>query len=388
MKFNYKSLFFNLILTVFICGSVYSQSNQKFTVILDAGHGDHDYGAVYHGHIEKNITLAITLKVGKILEKNPSINVIYSRKTDVFVPLTERASTANKANADLFVSIHCNANKNTAAYGTETYVMGMTRSGMNLEVSKAENSVIFLEDNYKQTYKGFDPKNPETLMGLKMMQENNLINSINLASKVQDNFESYDLKSRGVKQEPLWVLDASVMPGVLIETGFISNKEEGARLDSEAGQMESATAIAQAIIDYKKEYFGEGSNETKIERPTKYVPKEEPKVTEPVKEVIKTVDQPIKEETKPLEVVNGIVFKVQLAASSKKLSLTPNNFKGLNKISSNFEKNIYKYMYGETSSFDEVKKLQQEAKSKGYTNAFIVAFKDGKSISINDAVKQ
>ncbi len=391
MKFNNIKSILTVFLITFICVSATSQNNQKFKVVLDAGHGDHDFGACYHGHVEKKINLEVTLKVGKILEKNPSIQVIYTRKTDVFVTLKDRANLANKEAADLFVSIHCNANKNTAAYGTETYVMGMSRAGMNLEVSKTENSVIFLEKDYKQTYKGFDPNNPETLIGLKMVQENNLINSINLASKVQDNFLSYDLKSRGVKQEPLWVLDASVMPGVLIETGFISNKEEGARLDSEEGQMETAAAIAQAIVDYKNEYYGTGGNDPIIEKPKKYIPKviEQPKetVVEPIKEEIKK-DEVKVVENKPEASKNGIIFKVQLSASSKKMSLTPNNFKGLRNITSTFEKNLYKYMYGATSSFDEVKKMQLEAKSKGYSSAFIVAFKDGNSIDVNEAVKQ
>ncbi len=252
MVFNYKSFFYNILFFTLICNCSFSQNNQKFTVILDAGHGGKDFGAVYHGYVEKKVTLAIILKVGKILEKYQDIKIIYTRNTDEFIELTERAGIANRNNANLFISVHCNANRNIKAYGSETYVIGMSRSNMNFEVAKSENSVIFLEDNYKQTYKGFDPKNPETLIGLKLIQENNLTNSISLATKIQDNFVNYDIKSRGVKQEPLWVLDASVMPGVLIETGFISNIEEGARLDSEVGQQESATAIAQAILEYKK----------------------------------------------------------------------------------------------------------------------------------------
>lgn len=235
--------------------NTYGQS-ENFKVTLDAGHGGKDDGAKYFGNKEKDLTLAVTLKVGKILEQNPSVTLIYTRKTDEFIELRERAKIANRANANLFVSIHCNANKNPAGNGSETYVMGMSRANMNLEVSKTENSVIFLEDNYQKTYKGFDPNKPETLIGLQIVQESNLTSSIDLANKIQNNFSnSVDIKSRGIKQEPLWVLDATTMPGVLIEIGFISNKIDVSILESEDGQDNIAKVIANAIISYKNENF-------------------------------------------------------------------------------------------------------------------------------------
>ena len=355
----------------------FSQSS-AFKVILDAGHGGHDPGARYNGHIEKNIALAITLKVGKILEKYPSIDVIYTRKTDVFVTLRERANIANKAKANLFICIHCNANKNPAGSGTETYVMGMSRTNMNFEVSKTENSVIFLEDNYKQTYKGFDPNNVETLIGLKLMQENNLGNSISLASNIQDNFINEKLNSRGVKQEPLWVLDASVMPGVLIETGFVSNPAEGNDLDSEEGQNARARAIAAAIVSYKNEYFGTGyiENNIKLQKDTASQTKS--------KLVLENSVPKIKEETKFPEAVH---YKVQLSASTKKVQLSPENFKGLKNISIESGSKVHKYMYGGTSSYVEAKKQLEEAKSKGYNSAYLIAFKNGEKISVQDALK-
>jgi N-acetylmuramoyl-L-alanine amidase len=364
----------------------FGQSN-LFKVTLDAGHGDHDFGAVYSGHIEKNIALAITLKVGKILEDDSSIKVIYTRKTDVFVTLKDRANIANKANADLFVSIHCNANRKTAASGTETYVMGMTRANMNFEVSKTENSVIFLEDNYKQSYKGFDPNSPETLIGLKIIQENNLTNSISLASKIQDNFINHNAESRGVKQEPLWVLDASVMPGVLVETGFVSNPDEGNVLDSEEGQNDRAKAIANAIISYKNEYFGYENTDSNNEKPSKKI------IETPTKDTTTKIKPKVVVDTPEIKMpiakqnLSGILFKVQLSASTKKLELTPKNFKGLNNISSINTGNLYKYMYGETSNYDEAKKLLQEAKSKGYATAYLIASKEGKNITIQEALK-
>lgn len=387
MVFNYKSFFYNILFFTLICNFSFSQNNQKFTVILDAGHGGKDFGAVYHGYVEKKVTLAIILKVGKILEKYQDIKIIYTRNTDEFIELTERAGIANRNNANLFISVHCNANRNIKAYGSETYVIGMSRSNMNFEVAKSENSVIFLEDNYKQTYKGFDPKNPETLIGLKLIQENNLTNSISLATKIQDNFVNYDIKSRGVKQEPLWVLDASVMPGVLIETGFISNIEEGARLDSEVGQQESATAIAQAILEYKKEYFGDSADAVKLDRPKKYVPNEPSKQMDTIDQKTKVEETTIKEKSKPVASSKGIVFKVQIAASSRKLELHPRNFKGLSTISYEYDNRVYKYMYGETADYNESKNLLEEAKAKGYGSAFLIAFKNGEKISIQEAVK-
>lgn len=235
--------------------NIYGQSN-NFIVALDAGHGGKDEGAKYFGNKEKNLTLAVTLKVGKILEKNSHITLVYTRKTDEFIELRKRAKIANRANANLFVSIHCNANKKPTGNGSETFVMGLSRANMNLEVSKTENSVIFLEDNYKKTYKGFDPNKPETLIGLQIVQESNLTSSIDLANKIQNNFsKSKAIKSRGIKQEPLWVLDATTMPGVLIEIGFISNQNDMSVLKSEKGQNDIAKAIANAIISYKNENF-------------------------------------------------------------------------------------------------------------------------------------
>jgi N-acetylmuramoyl-L-alanine amidase len=358
--------------------------SQKFKVTLDAGHGDHDFGAVYHGHIEKNIALAVVLKVGKILEKNPNIEVIYTRKTDVFIDLIERANIANRADANIFVSIHCNANKNIAADGSETYVMGMTKNASNLEAAKKENSVITLEKDYKQKYEGYDPNAPESVIGMTLMQEEYIENSISLAGKVQDNFmNNLGQKNRGVKQAPFMVLHKAYMPRVLIEMGFISNKEEGARLDSEDGQLETAQSIAEAILSYKKEFFGTGNNEPEIEKPSKRV------IKEPVQEVKKpdTVKKTptIKSEEKPNPI--GTIFKVQLSASAKKIDLKPSNFKGLKNISCTNSNNLYKYMYGETSDYNDAKKLLQEAKSKGYDSAYLIAFKDGKSISIQDAIK-
>lgn len=381
-------LIFSFFLLMFSLVS-YGQSN-IFKVTLDAGHGAHDFGAVYNGHVEKNIALAIVLKVGKILEDNPKIDVIYTRKTDVFIDLIERANIANRADANIFVSIHCNANKNTVADGTESYVMGMTKVASNLEAAKKENSVITLEKDYKQKYEGFDPNSPETMIGMTLMQEEYLDNSISLASKVEEAFARLGKKIRqgGVKQAPYMVLHKAYMPRILIETGFISNPIEGNILDSEEGQNEIAKAIAEAIISYKKEYFENGNSENDDNKPSQKIIEKAIKDTSSEKQkkvdliVIKkkTIEQ---EETKTV----GIIFKVQLSASLKKVELIPKNFKGLKNITSSQTNELYKYMYGETSNYEEAKKLLQEAKSKGYKTAYLIAFKDGKSISIQEATK-
>ena len=369
--------------------------SKKFRVTLDAGHGDHDFGAVYNGHIEKNIALAIVLKVGKILEEQPNFEVNYTRQTDVFIGLVERANIANRVDANIFVSIHCNANKNTAADGTETYVMGMTKNASSLAVAKNENEVVTLEKDYKQKYNGYDPSSPETLIGLTLMQEDFLNNSISLAAKVEDEFSRIGKKIRGggVKQAPYMVLHKAYMPRVLIETGFVSNPVEGAILDSEEGQNKIADAIAQAIISYKKEYFGNGEGYSDEERPSKKIterPITETSIT-PKKETVKE-EEPVKKETKKdkqKEIDNNseVVFKIQIAASSKKMDLDPNNFKGLKNIDLENTGTIYKYFYEQTSDYEEAKKFLTDVKSKGYNSAFIIALKNGKSIPVKDAVK-
>lgn len=365
-----------------------AQSNSKFKVTLDAGHGAHDFGAIYHGHIEKNITLAIVLKVGKILEANPNVQVNYTRKTDVFIELVERSSIANRADANIFVSIHCNANKNTTASGSETYVMGLNKNASNLAVAKSENAVITLEKDYKQKYEGFDPNNPSSLIGLTLMQEEYLDNSISLASKIQDQFSGINKKTRGVKQAPFMVLHKAYMPRVLIETGFISNPEEGATLDSEEGQQQIAQAIADAIVSYKREYFGSNASDG-AEKPSKKMElepiKEIPVVTPIKSETIAEKPQP---KTEPKVETSTIVFKVQIAAANKKLELTPSNFKGLNNVATTTDNGqLYKYTYGETSDYETAKKNLEEAKAKGYTSAYLIAFKDGKKISVQEALK-
>lgn len=372
MIFSFKNSILTLLLSLLSCGSILSQNKQTFTIILDAGHGGKDPGNSYHGFVEKEIALNTVLKVGEILEKEKDFTIIYTRKSDVFIELVKRPKIANKANANLFISIHCNSVKNFGPSGTETFVMGLSRSDMNLEVAKNENSVILLENNYKETYEGFNPKNPESLLGLTLKQEDNLNSSINLATKIQNNFtRNLDRNSRGVKQQPLWVLDAAYMPSVLIELGFLSNIEEGRFLNSDEGQNKMALQIANAVIAYKKDYFGQETNSTP-------------------KSKMKDVVVPNQMNQTPLNVLvtNDTIYKVQLFASSKKLQLNASEFKGLKNVSSTFTNNLYKYTYGETSNFNEVYKMQKEAKKTGFKDAYIVAIKDGKSSKVTDIARQ
>lgn len=381
---NKFQIVFFLIIALLVTNTTVAQSG-KFKVVLDAGHGGKDYGAIYTGHIEKNITLAVVQKVGKILEKDKSIDVIYTRKTDVFVELIERTNIANRADANIFVSIHCNANKNTTAHGSETYVMGVTKNASNLEAAKLENQVVTLEADYKEKYEGYDPKSPETMIGMTLMQEEYLLNSIDLASKIQDNFtDQLKRRNRGVKQAQFLVLHKAYMPRVLVEMGFISNPEEGKLLDSDAGQDDVAQAIAAAIVNYKKAYYGSGSvvEET---RPSQKVENKSKETTKQV--VVKEVVEVKAPESKPIAATKGVIFKVQIAVSGTKLETVPQNFNGLNSISVEPVNNLYRYMYGEAESYDKAKNLLVQAKEKGYTTAFVIAFKDGKKVTVQEALK-
>ncbi len=369
-----KSKFLCLFFGLFFISSTafYAQTKSKFKVVLDAGHGGKDPGAIYYGVKEKDIALDVTLRVGKILENNPEIKVNYTRKTDVFIELIDRPKIANKEDADLFISIHCNGAKSSQAYGTETFVMGLSRSAANLEVAKKENSVILLESNYQEKYKGFDPNKPESLIGMKLLQEEYLNQSIDLASKIETNFVSSNKRySRGVKQAPLWVLDASYMPGVLIELGFLSNKAENNYLSSENGKNEMAQAIAKAIVNYKRELQGLAAETNfSTEAPQKY--------NAPIDE-INNLNQVISSK--------GIIFKVQISASGTKLETLPKNFKGLSPISREQDGKLYKYFYAEETDFEQIKKRLEEAKKKGFSSAYVVAYKEGVKISVSEALK-
>lgn len=380
MKKIIKVNYLYQILFLLFAVTVFSQTRNKFVVILDAGHGGKDPGNSYHGFVEKEIALKTTLKIEKYLQKDPDIQVIFTRKSDVFIQLKERPKKANSIDADLFVSIHCNSVNNPEPSGTETFVMGLARSKGNLEIAKQENSVILLEKDYQRTYKGFDPKKPETLIGLKILQEDYLDRSIGLASKIENNFvKKLNRKSRGIKQTPLWVLDAAYMPSVLIELGFLSNKKEGLYLNSEAGQSDMAEAIALAILTYKKEFFE--FNTTNESKPIN-------------KAVVKKIQN--KELTRKSNgdntdnsaVDTSIIFKIQFAAVTTNLKLNPQNFKGLKDVAvTTIDGKWYNYTFGNASTYHEAKENLKIVQSKGYKEAYIIAFKNGKKISVKEALK-
>src|SRR5690606_39444289 len=246
-----KIRFIISLLACFFLLSPLEAQTKPFVVVIDAGNGGKDPGNISNGFIEKDIALNIVLESGKILEKNKNIQVVYTRKTDVFIGLNERAVIANRADADLFVSVHCNAASNKQAYGTETFVLGLHKSEENFEVAKKENQVIFLEDNHEEIYSGFDPSSPESLIGLIIQQEEYLMQSIELASYVQNNFtRQLKRRDRSVKQAGFWVLLRTSMPSVLIEVGFLTNLNEGKYLNSKKGQSDMADAISKAILKY------------------------------------------------------------------------------------------------------------------------------------------
>ncbi len=360
-KLGYKHVFICLMLVGMSVTSSFAQ-NHKYTVVLDAGHGGKDPGNIgLKKYIEKDIALRVVLKVGKILAKNPHIKVVYTRKTDVFVDLWKRGKIANKANADLFVSIHCNGHHSQVS-GTETFALALRGNKKNFEIAKKENSVIFYEKDYKKKYKGFDPNSPESVLGVTMQMEDYLDQSILLADIIQKDF-AYKLKrkNRGVKQAAFVVLYQTFMPSVLIEMGFISNYSEGKYLNSKAGQQKMASSIARGISKYLNQ------------------------------EALNTVEEPIREPVPKIKTVvvkkqpifkNG-VFKVQIAASRIKLTLKAYNFNGLQNVSVVKIGKLYKYYYGNTSNYESVKKAQKTAKLKGYSGAFIVAYKNGKKVSVS-----
>ena len=350
------------ILFVLLCGINKIQSQEKpFVVVLDAGHGGHDSGNRGNGYYEKNIALSIALKIGKTLEKTKGFKIIYTRKTDVFVDLIQRANIANKADADLFVSIHCDAFTSSKAFGAGTFVLGLHENERNFKVAQKENSVIFLEEDYEKNYDGFNPNDPESVISLILMQQTYLDQSINLASTIQKSFvENLNRKDRTVKQAGFIVLKYTYMPSVLVETGFLTNRSEGAYLNSSAGQVKMASAIAKAIINYKNKRAAsfETESATKI-----------------------TIDQSISNLNQ-----SDIYFAVQISASKRKINLKSYNFKGLKDVWRTKSVKLYRYYTGKSFTIENAKNKLEEAKNKGYNNAFIVAFDGDKKISISDAV--
>lgn len=333
-------------------------SSKKFTIVLDAGHGGNDPGKKVGSVNEKDIALKVVKKIGALLNKNPDIKVVYTRTTDKFLELHERASIANKAKADLFVSVHCNAAANKSAKGNETWVLGLHRSDDNLEVVQRENSVILLEDNYEEKYAGFDPNDPSSFAASLLTQEDFLDNSIEMAANVQTKFEeALKRKNRGVKQAGFAVLRLSYMPSVLIETGFITNTEERNFLNSNTGQDKVAQSIFKAILNYQK---NRDINNFEVE-PVDIEEGNGSQIIAPKESVEKA----------------SIVYMVQIAASSNEVAAKSYNFKKLPEISREKLGGIYRYFTGKLSNLEAAVELKKRANNAGYDGAFIVVVENG-----------
>ena len=384
---GFKRKFSIIILLTGIFLLPFSVGAQKVKrVVIDAGHGGHDSGALGKSSKEKDIALAVALKTGRYIEENlKDVEVIYTRKTDVFVELYRRAKIANEAKADLFISIHCNANPSTSPSGSETYVMGLHKSNANLAVAQLENASILLEDDYHVQYEGFDPSSPEGYIFFSMLQNAFLDQSLDLASRVQKQFkEKVKFSDRGVKQAGFLVLYKTTMPSILIETGFISNLNEEKVLKSDEGQNKLALAIFKAVKEYK--YAVEKNGTADNNDPADISPADEAKDST-------TADTPDQaNETQSDPSVNASdndapVYKVQFYLSKTKLNSNASEFKGLKGISWYRHMGMYKYTIGNEKTAEEAQRLIKGLTAKGFNDAFVVVFYKGDRITIGEAEK-
>jgi len=374
---------FLILLTNIVFLSAQNGTDDSFfggikTVVIDAGHGGKDVGCLGSSGREKDVALSISLKLGTYLEESfPNLEVIYTRKTDVFIELSERAKIANKNKADLFICIHANAG-GSSAFGTETYVMGNAKSETNLRAAQRENSSILLEENYEAKYDNFDPNSAESYIALTLMQSAFQHQSIEFAEKVQTQFrERVGRKDRGVKQAPFLVLHQTTMPSVLIETGFLTNQSEEKFLLSDVGQDYLASAIYRAFKEYNSEIEHRSDLIHDVEKKSEVKPERKEKETKTERKLSNVTSSSNE----------GIIFMVQLATSSKLLETKPENFNRLSGVNYYEAGGLYRYTYGNENSLDDISKFHKEAIEKGFKDAFVIAFKDGKRISVNDALK-
>lgn len=352
------------------------------TIVIDAGHGGHDTGAIGKNSREKDITLSIALRLRDYLNTYlPEVKVILTRKDDTFVELFRRAKIANENKADLFISIHCNSVKSPSAYGAETFVMGLHKSVANLEVAKTENEAILLEDNYVEQYDGFDPASAEGNIFFSMMQNAFLDKSLEFASLVQHEMvDNLKMFNRGVKQAGFLVLYKTAMPGVLIETGFISNAKDEKFLISEKGQNEMAEAIGKAIRDYKnkterKRALANGTADTLQKPANTAIVNKSPERIEQIVPITEAAIQP----------TDKIIFSVQFASYPDAKPVNSSIFKSVDNVKRYYHKGLYKYISGEFGSFAEANVLRSQIVKKGYHDAFVVAFQNGERIATDEA---
>ena len=339
------------------------------TVVIDPGHGGKDPGAVGTGRYktyEKDIALNVGLLAGRyITEAFPDVKVIYTRDSDHFVELMERSQIANRAKADLFISIHCNSNDSPKPVGAETFVMGLHKTEANMRVAMKENASILLEEGHELRYDGFDPKDPESIIALSLRQNVFLDQSLLYSALVQKQFkERVGRPDRGVKQAGFLVISYTTMPAVLVELGFISNPEEEDFLQSAQGQDYMASAIYRAFKEYKSNLEEHGATAAP---PVAEVPREKP--------------------PPPVVTSHGVEFKVQIATTRQRMETKPANFNGLDGVQETRGSGMYRYTVGGEPTLEGARTLQARCREKGFDGAFIVAFRDGERIDLQEAVK-
>lgn len=367
-----ESRFFAIILSfVFFSLFLIQAEAQEFKVVIDAGHGGKDPGAIGSVAKEKDINLGVALQLGQMIKDNqPDVKVIYTRDDDFFVELQDRANIANRSKAQLFISIHTNSAKSKEARGTETYTMGLRRANENLEVAKRENSVILLEDNYKVKYEGFDPTSSESYIMFELLHDRFIEQSISIASTIQKEFRDANCVDRGVRQDVFLVLRNTGMPSVLVEVGYISNPAEEEFLKSKSGQQKLATSIYNAFCHFKRNFDnrqGRQVNSPKLVNLPVYAEKDD------------TIKK--KKEEPATSVSNELTYKIQLFASPVQLKANSSQFKGVSPTEYYEEKGLYKYTFGNSTDLAEMKKTKKEL-SKKFKDCFIIGFRNGEKVIV------
>ncbi len=352
-----------VIIMFLIISTAFLFAQKPFTVVIDAGHGGHDSGAVGKYSKEKNINLSVALKLGNTISENyPDVKVVYTRTTDVFLTLQQRADIVNDNKADIFFCIHTNATGGSSAHGTETYVLGLHKTKTNLEVAMSENSVMMLEDDYETRYQGFDPNSVDSYIIFEFMQDKYLDKSLKIASLIEDQFRNADRYSRGVRQAGFWVLHKSAAPSVLVELGFISNAEEEKYLNTDEGKNQLTNAIFNAFESYKRDFDKKSG----------------------IKIVSKDIPVYKADNRKDSINENQIIYKIQLFALEKKISPNGREFKKLSDVNYYKEGNFYKYTYGEETTFEKIEALRKSITDK-FPYAYVIAFRGNQKITVKEA---
>lgn len=374
-------------------------ANRRFTLVIDPGHGGHDAGALGAISKEKNINLSVALQFGKYVERNmPDVRVIYTRKTDVFIPLKERANIANRANADLFISVHTNAlPAGKIARGFETYTLGMHRAKDNLDVAMRENSVISMERGYQQTYQGFDPRSSESYIIFEFIQGKNMERSVELARNIQRKVcNSANRPDKGVHQAGFLVLRETSMPSCLIELGFITTADEERLLNDASRVDDIARGIYEGFAQYRNKYDKSISvpyraADTESVSVAKIVSDTKQEQPERRAEEANTAPRRTAAQNKPAQqkanVADAPVFKLQIFVSNRTLRKGDAHFKGETDYDSYQEGNMVKYTMGASTNYNEIYRLRKSLAEK-FPEAFIVAFKNGKKYDVNQAIRE